>query len=932
MADFRKTILLELGLRKEDFVKEAAETQKQVSELIARQKELKAAGQEATIEYQNNAANLKLLKSEYAEAQRNAANFEKAVQAGGAGEFGSLAQLKAELSVLTSKYGELADAGREYSEEGQDIARETARVTAELKKAEEKVLNFRRNVGNYPEPIKPIPKDTVFSVEKFNEILAQVPHTVVDITTKIKNLEQLRLSTPINQVGELNDAVLQLNTDMQKALGKIDEFGDKEPKNNIKKSYDDLNDAIQGTIAAVSVANFLGADEAEMEKAIAAAVTLNTVATNAKSIAKGAVVAWEKAEMIATQANIGVQLAYGLAVGKSTGSLKLFRLALAGTGIGAIVILIGMLIANFDSVKNAVTGFIDRSTVLKTVINYLLLPMRLLWQGLKMVGEYFGFVDSQARKAADAMYDAVARTNEGLQYRIDLLNAQGNKEKEVHELVLKQIDNELNARRKQIDAGKVLNEEEQKSFRELKAKRMVEEAKFNKWSNEEAAKARDKADSEAEKAKQKREADGKKASDAAKKVAEERKRQLEEELAYTKELTGQLAELDKKRMSSFDSEIAEADRKYKEQVAKAKGNKAQLKLIDEIFVQEIAGINRRAAADAKAQQDELDKQRLEQALETVADNAQRHYELKMALIEKEREMELAQLDLTETQRQALQEKYRFQQQQAESTFAQTIRSEREAHAQAYVDREKQMAEAKEQFEQRKIDSISRGLSIVQGTFNQQTVLYKLAFALEKGLAVASIALQTQKALSANRVAEQLQNATLSAVPFVGPALALANSMKARGERFGIILEGALGVASIAATVLKGFNRGGIHTGDGMVYGPGTGTSDSINARLSNGESVINARSTRMFGPILSAMNVAGGGRAFSAPVSYYMPAMAEGGVYSSLVSPVPQYDPKEMGEAVAQALVQNFPQIWVNVADVTDAQAKQVNVDERVSY
>lgn len=46
---------------------------------------------------------------------------------------------------------------------------------------------------------------------------------------------------------------------------------------------------------------------------------------------------------------------------------------------------------------------------------------------------------------------------------------------------------------------------------------------------------------------------------------------------------------------------------------------------------------------------------------------------------------------------------------------------------------------------------------------------------------------------------------------------------------------------------------------GLVNGPGSSTSDSINARLSNGESVINAKSTSMFAPMLSAINQAGGG-------------------------------------------------------------------------
>jgi len=50
---------------------------------------------------------------------------------------------------------------------------------------------------------------------------------------------------------------------------------------------------------------------------------------------------------------------------------------------------------------------------------------------------------------------------------------------------------------------------------------------------------------------------------------------------------------------------------------------------------------------------------------------------------------------------------------------------------------------------------------------------------------------------------------------------------------------------------------------GLVGGYGTGTSDSVSARLSKGESVINSKSTRMFKPLLSAINEAGGGRSFA---------------------------------------------------------------------
>lgn len=46
---------------------------------------------------------------------------------------------------------------------------------------------------------------------------------------------------------------------------------------------------------------------------------------------------------------------------------------------------------------------------------------------------------------------------------------------------------------------------------------------------------------------------------------------------------------------------------------------------------------------------------------------------------------------------------------------------------------------------------------------------------------------------------------------------------------------------------------------GLVTGEGSGTSDSITARLSSGESVITAMGTQMFGPMLSAFNQIGGG-------------------------------------------------------------------------
>lgn len=62
-----------------------------------------------------------------------------------------------------------------------------------------------------------------------------------------------------------------------------------------------------------------------------------------------------------------------------------------------------------------------------------------------------------------------------------------------------------------------------------------------------------------------------------------------------------------------------------------------------------------------------------------------------------------------------------------------------------------------------------------------------------------------------------------------------------------------GSMSAPAPVASKFAAGG------YVSGAGTGVSDSIPAMLSNGESVINANSTQMFGGLLNQINQAGGG-------------------------------------------------------------------------
>lgn len=75
--------------------------------------------------------------------------------------------------------------------------------------------------------------------------------------------------------------------------------------------------------------------------------------------------------------------------------------------------------------------------------------------------------------------------------------------------------------------------------------------------------------------------------------------------------------------------------------------------------------------------------------------------------------------------------------------------------------------------------------------------------------------------------------------------------------------GVASAAALSALIAAAFEaaKAGVNSFavGGYVSGAGTGTSDSIPARLSNGESVMTARTTSMFSPLLSAFNQLGGG-------------------------------------------------------------------------
>ena len=112
------------------------------------------------------------------------------------------------------------------------------------------------------------------------------------------------------------------------------------------------------------------------------------------------------------------------------------------------------------------------------------------------------------------------------------------------------------------------------------------------------------------------------------------------------------------------------------------------------------------------------------------------------------------------------------------------------------------------------------------------------------------------------------------------AATAALTLFAKNPILGAITEALILAKAIKSQALidaQTFAQGGTYVSDGKgayVRGPGTAKSDSINSKLSDGESVLTAKATSLFYDQLSAMNVAGGGRPFPGAGETPMPQVS----------------------------------------------------------
>jgi hypothetical protein len=98
-----------------------------------------------------------------------------------------------------------------------------------------------------------------------------------------------------------------------------------------------------------------GAESEDLQKVIAKVTAATAVANGVQQLSS--LIKEESA--VKTAVLTGAQTAYNVVVGTSTGLMKAFRIALAATGVGLLVVGLILLIENFEKIKDAIMGTSD---------------------------------------------------------------------------------------------------------------------------------------------------------------------------------------------------------------------------------------------------------------------------------------------------------------------------------------------------------------------------------------------------------------------------------------------------------------------------------------------------------------------------------------------------------------------------------------------
>ena len=325
---------------------------------------------------------------------------------------GSIKQMGAQLSLLRKQYDNLSKSERESEKVGGKLLKQIQELDAAYKEAKESTGRFQDSVGNYE-------KATASLVEQAGEFKKGVG----ELEDQLALLISQGVDPTSEQFQELAKQAGEAKRAVNEAAATVDAYASSAKGLSSVINVGESLTAAFGT--ATGVMSMFGVSGEEVAEQIArlqgVMATLQSLQVLQENITKKGTATnllyskvmkmlgldhKQNAAALATET--AAQGASTVATGAATVATKTFSKALIATGIGAIVVLLGLLIANFSEIKDwflkliaPIDGFKAALTGIGSVItNYIVAPFKALFKLMK--GDFSGAVD-EFKKGFDVM-------------------------------------------------------------------------------------------------------------------------------------------------------------------------------------------------------------------------------------------------------------------------------------------------------------------------------------------------------------------------------------------------------------------------------------------------------------------------------------------------------------------------------------------------
>ena len=560
-----QTLILDIQFKSEDVIKKTADLKNQVNGLKEVNKKLLEDEGFISEAYVKRASDIKFLTKEIQNNERQLLMQAQAVKA----NEGSYEQLlrnvnlaEIELKNLTGTLKTNADG--------------TVTFTDAYFKAKQQVDNAREGLLVFNAGIK-----------SGKENVGNYANTLEGMRAKLSDLQKVIQTTNVDSIEfkQAKDEADNLGLSIGQLEGKLDEFGNKEPKNPAKRTFEDTIATAGAAASASQLVTLAFGENKNVTEAMAASVKSLAIGQQIANIVKekGAII--DTFSMISQKSLIAGNAILSFGTTVLTGITTAFGVAsgiawtIATLGVAALIAGIVALIVYFDDIKNAVTDFLGLTTEQE--------------RAAAAAAEQYkkqAVALEQARDAYDRYNASVGATYDR---EIKLASAAGKNTVELEKAKAKSFEDSTNKLILQLQAqlklaqaakvsakeqialsreiqdlqGKVLDSKVETQAKEIEAERVKNEkiAEENKKANEKAA------------AERKKYAETLKALDAEFNLSEREKlaKGFEDKAAVLKGNGEKEIQL----RAAIEAEKQKALAKFDENIAKAENEKSQ-KLID----------------------------------------------------------------------------------------------------------------------------------------------------------------------------------------------------------------------------------------------------------------------------------------------------------------------------------------------------------------